>query len=156
MSRQYWLFKSEPDVFSIDDLAARPGQKEPWDGVRNYQARNFMRDQMKKGDLVLFYHSNCETPGVVGVAEITGEARPDPGSWNPDSPYHDPKVKQGEARWLMVEVRFKEKFVRTVSLSTLKSDPKLQDMLVVRRGNRLSITPVTEKEFQHIRQLGQS
>lgn len=154
MARQYWLFKSEPDVFSIDDLASRPEQREPWDGVRNYQARNFMRDQIKKGDLVLFYHSNCEPPGVVGIAEISGEARPDPSSWNPKSPYYDPKVKPGEARWLMVEVQFKEKFSKIVTLDTIKSDPKLKDMLVARRGNRLSITPVTEKEFQHICQLG--
>lgn len=150
---KYWLFKSEPDVFSIEHLKKRPKKTEPWDGVRNYQARNFMRDEMKRGDLGLFYHSNCAEVGVVGVVEITKEAHPDYTSWDKKSKYYDPKSTEENPRWFMVSVTWKETFPRTVSLAELKEDPKLQDMRVVQKGSRLSITPVTKAEFNHICKL---
>ena len=107
---KYWLMKSEPDAFGIDDLAARPGKREHWDGVRNYQARNFMRDDMKKGDKVLFYHSSCAEPGVVGVAKVVKEAYPDPSALNPESKYFDPKSDPDNPRWFMVDIKFVKKF----------------------------------------------
>ena len=154
MGRQYWLFKSEPSEFSIDDLEACPNSEDSWDGVRNYQARNFMRDQMKVGDLGLFYHSNCKDIGVVGTVTISKEAHPDHFAWDAKDKHYDPKSTPDNPRWWMISVKFKERFAKTVSLNTLKEDPELKDMLVVRRGNRLSITPVTEAEFEHICKLG--
>lgn len=145
---KYWLMKSEPDVFGIDDLK-RVG-KEPWDGVRNYQARNFMRDEMKKGDKVLFYHSNCKVPGVTGVAEVSKEAFPDHTSWDKNSKYHDPKSTEEKPRWFMVEVKFVKKFKRTVSLNEMKEMKPLKEMKILQKGNRLSITPVSKKEFDYI------
>ncbi|QYY35673.1 EVE domain-containing protein [Ruficoccus sp. ZRK36] len=153
MARNYWLFKSEPSEFSIDDLKARPRQTEPWDGVRNYQARNFMRDEMKTGDLGLFYHSNTKEVGVVGVCEITGEARPDPTAWEKGHKHFDEKASPENPRWCMVEVTWKETFPRTVTLDEIKEHPQLQDMRVAQRGNRLSITPVAKAEFDLIRKL---
>lgn len=151
---QYWLMKSEPDAFSIGDLE-RVGT-EPWDGIRNYQARNFMRDEMRPGDRILFYHSNCQPPGVVGLAEVASEAYPDPTAFDPKSRYHDPKSDPKNPRWMLVDVRFVEKFPRTVALSELKAVPELADMRILQKGNRLSITPVSRKEFDCIVRLGRS
>ncbi len=153
MARGYWLMKSEPDVFSFDDLKAEPGATAHWDGVRNYQARNFMRDQMKSGDLVLFYHSNCEEPGVVGVAEVVREAYPDHTSWDPGSKYFDPKSTPENPRWFMVDVRWKEAFKRPVTLRQIKQTAELQNMYLVRRA-RLSVQPVAPEEFELIYRLG--
>ncbi|MEM7607502.1 MAG: EVE domain-containing protein, partial [Myxococcota bacterium] len=140
MARAYWLMKSEPDVYSIDDLE-RDGQ-EFWEGVRNYQARNFMR-AMKKGDLALFYHSNSKPSGVVGVAKIVGEAYPDPTQFDKTSPYFDKKPsKDGTPRWDVVDVAFEEKFESILSLSDLKDCDELTTMHVVQKGSRLSVTPV--------------
>jgi len=145
----YWLMKSEPDVFGIDDLAARPGQTEHWDGVRNYQARNFMRE-MKTRDRVFFYHSNAQPPGIVGIAEVAREAYPDFTAWDPESKYFDPKSTPDNPRWFMVDVRFVRKFEHIVTLDELRANPKLTDMPLVRRGNRLSVMPVTTEQWEHI------
>ena len=145
---KYWLMKSEPDVFGIDDL--KKVKKEPWDGVRNYQARNFMRDEMKKGDRVLFYHSNTKVPGVVGIMEVSKEAFPDHTSWDKKSKYYDPKSTEDNPRWFMVEVKYISKFPRTVSLEEMKEMKHLSEMKILQKGNRLSITPVSKKEFDHI------
>lgn len=146
----YWLMKSEPDVFGIDDLE-RKGQ-EHWDGVRNYRARNFMRE-MALGDWVLFYHSNAKPPGLAGLAKVCRLAYPDHTQFDPSSKYHDPKSTPDNPRWDMVDVEFVEKFPRFVSLEMLKSDPDLADMWVVRRGMRLSIQPVERAHFKHVLQL---
>lgn len=146
----YWLVKSEPDEFSIDDLYRRPKRTEHWDGVRNYQARNFMRDGMKKGDEVFFYHSNCETPGIVGIAKVAREAYPDHTAFDPDDPHYDPKSDPDEPRWLMVDVKYVRKLKRTISLAELKDNPRLADMALVRKGNRLSVMPVADAEWQAI------
>jgi predicted RNA-binding protein with PUA-like domain len=146
-SRQYWLMKSEPDVFSIDDLE-RKG-REAWDGVRNFQARNFMRDQMAVGDLVLFYHSNATPPGVAGLARVASAAYPDPSAFDPDSKYYDPDSDPDAPRWWLVDVEFVEKFAEQVSLDALKAAAKkeLAGMLVARRGQRLSVQPVEKDHF---------
>jgi predicted RNA-binding protein with PUA-like domain len=145
---QYWLMKSEPDVFGIDDL--KRVKVEPWDGVRNYQARNMMRDQMRKGDLVFFYHSNCEIPGIVGIMSIAREGYPDHTAWDPESKYHDPKSSPDNPRWFMVDVRYKRKLKRTIPLTALKEHPGLSDMALVRKGNRLSVMPVGPREWELI------
>lgn len=145
---KYWLMKSEPDVFGIDDL--KKVKKEPWDGVRNYQARNFMRDEMTKGDKILFYHSNTKVPGVVGIMEVSKEAFPDHTSWDKKSKYYDPKSTEENPRWFMVEVKYVKKFPRTVSLQEMKEMKPLSEMKILQKGNRLSITPVTKKEFDSI------
>ncbi len=145
----YWLMKTEPSVYGIDDLAAQPDQTDHWDGIRNYQARNFMR-QMKRGDRVFIYHSNVKEPGIVGIAEVVREAYPDFTAWDPQSKYYDPKSTPDNPRWDMVDVRLLERFPRTITLEELKADPELADMKVVQRGNRLSITPVTEAQWQRI------
>ena len=147
---QYWLMKSEPDTFGIDDLMARPKKTEPWDGVRNYQARNMMRDQMQVGDLAFFYHSNCNEPGIVGIMEIVKAGYPDVTAQDPDSKYHDPKATADNPRWYRVDVKFVKKFARTVTLDTLKQQPPLDGMAVLARGNRLSITPVTKQQWDFI------
>jgi len=152
--KSYWLFKSEPNVFSIDDLKKRPKQIEPWNGVRNYQVRNMMRDQIKVGDLAFFYHSSCEPPGIVGIMEIVRGAYPDPTAWDKKSQYYDPKGSPEKPLWLMVDVKFVEKFPCMITLEELKNNSALKEMPVVRRGNRLSITPVTEKEWNVILKLG--
>ena len=136
---QYWLMKSEPDVFSIDDL--KDVRTEPWDGVRNYQARNFMKS-MKKGDLAFFYHSNCKPPGISGVMTVCREAYPDHTSWDSRSKYYDPKSTKENPRWFMVDVKFKKKFKSIISLDTLKEFGELSSMPLVRRGNRLSVMPL--------------
>ena len=146
----YWLMKSEPNTFGIADLEAMPGQTEHWDGIRNYQARNFMRDGMRIGDQAFFYHSNCPTPGIVGIVEVVREAYPDFTALDPESHYHDPKCTGDDNRWSMVDVRLKQVFPRTIALSELKTQDALADMPVIRKGNRLSITPVSPAEWDHI------
>jgi predicted RNA-binding protein with PUA-like domain len=144
----HWLMKSEPDTFSIDDLK-RKG-REAWDGVRNYQARNYMRDGMRKGDKVFFYHSNCAEPGIVGIAEVVTEAYPDPTQFDPKSKYFDPASSRDNPRWMLVEVKFVKKLKRTITLKELQGDPALSDMPLVRKGNRLSVMPVSAAEWRHI------
>ena len=144
----HWLMKSEPDTFSIDDLK-RKGQ-EAWDGVRNYQARNFIRDGMRKGDKVFFYHSNCAEPGIVGIAEVVTEAYPDPTQFDPKSKYFDPGSSRDNPRWMLVEVKFVKKLKRTITLKELQGDPALSEMPLVRKGNRLSVMPVGAAEWRHI------
>jgi predicted RNA-binding protein with PUA-like domain len=145
-----WLMKSEPDVYSIDDLE-RDGT-EPWEGVRNYQARNFMRE-MAVGDLALFYHSNAKPPGVAGICRISREAYPDPTQFDDKSEYYDPKSKKEDPRWSLVEVSFVEKFDKEVALQTLKEDPALEGMRVTQKGSRLSVQPVDKKHFKRVLRL---
>ncbi len=150
----HWLMKSEPSVFSIDALAKAPRRRSPWDGVRNYQVRNMLRDEMKKGDLAFFYHSSCEIPGIFGVARIVKEGYPDPTAFDPTHDHHDPKSDPTTPTWYMVDVEFVEKFARPVTLDKLKANAdKLDDMQILRRGNRLSITPVTTMQWQKIIKL---
>ena len=146
---QYWLMKSEPDECSIDDALAAPGHLAPWTGVRSYQARNIMRDLMRVGDGVLFYHSSCAEPGIAGLAEVASTARPDPTQFDRKSDYYDPKSKRATPRWLMVEVRALRK-TRLVTIAELKAHKALARMWTLRPGNRLSITPVSKTEWQHI------
>ncbi len=144
----YWLMKSEPDAFSINDLA-RVGS-EPWSGVRNYQARNFMRDGMHRDDGVLFYHSSCAEPGIVGIAAVASDAYPDPTQFERKSHYFDPKSSPAEPRWMLVDVAFKRKLARTITLTELKEQPRLEEFALLRRGNRLSILPVTKAQWNSI------
>lgn len=146
---RYWLMKSEPDDVSIDDLAQRPDGTVAWYGVRNYQARNLMRDQMQVGDPVFFYHSSCAEPGIAGIARVASAAYPDATQFDPASPYHDPKAEPGSPRWLNVDVRFVRK-TRLVGLAELRAHPELANMRVLARGNRLSITPVDPAEWRYI------
>lgn len=150
----HWLFKSEPDVFSFADLKARPGGREPWTGVRNYQARNFMRDLMEPGDLILFYHSSCPRPGVAGVARVASRPYPDPTQFDPADEYYDPKATLEKPVWILVDVEWARDFKRFVPLEELRAEPGLADMVILRRGNRLSITPVTPEEFEAVCRLG--
>lgn len=152
---KYWLFKSEPDTFSIDDLASAPKKTEHWDGVRNYQARNMLRGDIKKGDMVLFYHSNCKPPGIAGVAKVVKEGYPDYTAWDSQSKYFDPGSTPDNPRWFMVDIQFVKKFPRYLSLDDLKQERQLQDLLILRKGNRLSVTPVTEKQFKVISKLAE-
>lgn len=152
----YWLMKSEPGEFSLDDLAARPGQTEPWDGVRNYQARNMLRDGMKLGDGVLFYHSNCAVPGIVGIARIVREAYPDPTALQAGHPHHDPASTADNPRWYMVDVQFVRKLRRTISLAELKAKPELDGLALLRKGNRLSVMPVEPGVWEFILSLEQA
>ncbi len=147
---KYWLMKSEPDVYGIDHLRAEKRKIDYWDGIRNYQARNFMRDEMKKGDLAFFYHSNCEEPAIVGVMEIVREGYPDHTAFLSNEKYFDAKSDPDNPRWFMVDVRFKRKFKSPVTLKALKEEKALAQMRLVQRGNRLSILPVTAKEWKHI------
>lgn len=146
--------KSEPDVFSFEDLKARPQQTEPWDGVRNYQARNYMRDAMQLGDLILFYHSNTKPPGVAGIAEVASAPYPDPTAFDPKSKYFDIKSDPDNPRWVLVDVKYKADLKQLVSLEAMKALPELSEMRALQRGNRLSITPVTEAEFRAIERAG--
>jgi predicted RNA-binding protein with PUA-like domain len=148
----HWLMKSEPDEVSVDDALAAPGATVPWTGVRNYQARNFMRDAMRIDDGVLFYHSSCAEPGIVGIARVASAAYPDPTQFDPKSPYHDPASKREAPRWLLVDVQVLRK-TRNLTLPELRADPQLQDLLVLKKGNRLSITPVDAKHWRHIVRL---
>ena len=143
----YWLMKSEPDEFSIDDLARK--KTEPWSGVRNYQARNFMRE-MRKGDGVFFYHSSCDEPGVVGIAEVATEAHPDPTQFDPKSDYFDAKSTRGEPRWSLVDVKFKRRLKRVIGLTELKERKELQGLALIRPGNRLSVLPVSKAQWDFI------
>jgi predicted RNA-binding protein with PUA-like domain len=144
----HWLMKSEPDAFSIDDLKRR--KQEAWDGVRNYQARNFMRDGMRPGDKVFFYHSNCAVPGIVGLAEVATDAYPDPSQFDPKSKYFDPGSSRDNPRWMLVDVKFVKKLKRTISLDEMKNDPALADMPLLRKGNRLSVMPVDAAHWKYI------
>lgn len=146
----YWLLKSEPDAYSIDDLMVAPKKTEHWDGIRNYQARNFMRDDMKINDQAFFYHSSCDEPGIVGIVEVVREAYPDYTALEQKSKYYDPKSSPENNRWVMVDVKFKEKFSRIITLKELKENKRLSDMRLVQKGNRLSIMPVTQKEWVSI------
>jgi predicted RNA-binding protein with PUA-like domain len=148
----FWLMKSEPAECSIDDLAAAPKQTLPWIGVRNYQARNFMRDGMHAGDVVLFYHSSCAAPGIAGIAEIVGNLQPDRTQFDPLSPYHDPKSSTNAPRWLQVDVRFVRK-TPLITLKQLRLDARLTTMRLLAPGSRLSITPVTLAEYGRILEL---
>ncbi len=147
-AKKYWLMKSEPNAYSIDDLE-RDG-KTYWDGVRNYQARNFMRDEMKIGDRVIFYHSNTEPPAAVGIAEVVKESYPDFSAFDPKDKHFDPKSKEEKPTWYMVDIKFVKKFKKIVPLQEMKQNPKLQDMKLVQRGNRLSVMPITKEEFNEI------
>ena len=149
----YWLMKSEPDVYGIDNLAAEPDGVEHWDGIRNYQVRNLFRDQFQPGDLAFFYHSNTKVPGIVGVMEVVSGAYPDHTAFDPDEKYYDPKSDPDNPRWLMVDVRYVRHLDRLISLAELKADPALADMRLVQRGNRLSVMPVTEAQWQHILEM---
>jgi len=146
----YWLMKSEPDTFGINDLYNKPNQTEHWDGVRNYQARNMMRDEMKLGDLVFFYHSNCEMPGIAGIMEIVKESYPDFSAFDPDDKHFDPKSDPASPRWMMVDVKYVRSLSRIISLKELKEQEPLADLALVRRGNRLSIMPVTKEQWEFI------
>lgn len=153
MGKKYWLVKSEPGAYSIDDLVR--DKKTHWDGVRNYQARNFMRDSMKKGDHVLFYHSNADPTAVVGVCEVVKEGYPDFTAFDPEEKHFDPKSNNENPTWMMVDIKLIKKFKRPVSLKEIKENPKLQDMRLVQRGNRLSVMPVEKNELDLIVKLGE-
>jgi predicted RNA-binding protein with PUA-like domain len=147
--RQYWLLKSEPESFSFDDLMSAPNQTSHWDGVRNYQARNFMRDEMKKGDLAFFYHSGDE-PGIVGIVEIVREGYPDHTAVDPKDAHYDPKSKGGESPWSMVDVRAIERLPRPITLSEMRTKPELEGMPLLQKGNRLSVQKVGAAEWNAV------
>jgi predicted RNA-binding protein with PUA-like domain len=144
----YWLMKTEPDTFSIDDLKRK--KREAWDGVRNYQARNFMRDDMRVGDGVFFYHSNCAEPGIAGLAEVATDAYPDPSQFDPKSKYFDPGSSRDNPRWMLVDVTFVKKLKRVITLDELKNHKALTDMRLLRKGNRLSVMPVEAADWKYI------
>ena len=146
----FWLMKSEPEEFSIDTLRASPRGTSGWDGVRNYQARNMLRDQMKKGDQVFFYHSNCEVPGIVGIARVVREAYPDPTAFDPGNRHYDPKSDPRNPRWFQVDLKYVRRLKRTIALAELREQPVLAGLALVRRGNRLSVMPVSEAEWEYI------
>jgi len=150
MAIRYWLLKSEPESFSIDDLQRAPKQTTFWNGVRNYQARNLLRDEIKVGDGVIFYHSNADPAAAVGLAEVVRAGYPDDTQFDPKSDYYDPDAKADDPRWFMVDIKFKEKFVRPLSLEVLRTIPALTDMVLLRRGSRLSVQPVTAAEWKAI------
>ena len=147
---RHWLFKSEPDVFSLQDLKNCSQQTEPWDGVRNYQARNLMRDEMRIGDRGFFYHSRQQEPAIVGTVQIVREAYPDPSAWDPTSKYFDEKSSPENPRWVMVDVQFESELARPVTLRELRELPGLEQMFLLRKGMRLSVQPVTSEEFEII------
>jgi predicted RNA-binding protein with PUA-like domain len=147
---KYWLLKSDPASFSIDDLRKLPNQTTPWSGIRNYQERDFIRDQMSVGDLVFFYHSSCNPPGIVGMAEVVSPAYPDPSAFDPKSKGWDAKSSPEDPIWYQVDVRFKEKFKDLHSLELLKRYSELKSMALLQKGNRLSVQPVSEQEWQFI------
>ncbi len=151
----YWLLKSEPTCFSIDDLQKAENQQTYWDGVRNYQARNFLKS-MQLGDQVFFYHSNCPVPGIIGVAEVVQEAYPDFTALDPESEHPDPKSTVENPRWFMVDIRFQKKFPAIISLEKLKSCPELEELQLLRRGNRLSVLPIPRAQWNFIMSLTQS
>jgi predicted RNA-binding protein with PUA-like domain len=149
----YWLFKSEPDAFSIDDLAAMKGKRDHWDGIRNYQARNIMRDQMKKGDLGFFYHSSCKVPGIVGTVEVVKEAYPDHTAFDKSEKYYDAKSDPANPRWFMVDVKLKQKFEAIIPLTDLREITALKEMVLLQKGSRLSVQPVRSKEWKAITKI---
>lgn len=151
MAKRYWLLKSEPTSYSIDHL--KKDKSTLWEGVRNYQARNFMTQEMKVGDEVLFYHSNAEPPGVAGIAEVSGVAEPDPTQFDPSDSHFDPKSTPESPIWLCVRVKFRQKFDRLVALPELREHKELQNMMLLRKGSRLSVQPVADKEFQFVTKL---
>ena len=153
---RYWLFKSEPSAYSFNDLLNEQDQTAEWDGVRNYQARNFMRDDMKVGDKVLFYHSSAKPTAVVGTARIVKEAYPDATAWDPNDKHYDPKSSPGETVWMVVEIQAEAPLSKPVTLADVKANPKLKDMLLIRKGQRLSIQPVTRDEYDEILAMGNS
>ncbi len=150
--KQYWLMKSEPDDVSIDDALAAPGQTVPWTGVRNFQARNFMKNDMRVGDGVLFYHSSCPQPGIAGIAEVASGPYPDPSQFDPKSPYYDATSRKEAPKWSLVDVKALRK-TRLLGLPEMRENPALAEMLVLRKGNRLSITPVDAKHWKAIEKL---
>jgi predicted RNA-binding protein with PUA-like domain len=147
---QYWLMKSEPDVFSIDDLAQKPNQTERWDGVRNFQVRNWLRDAIKSGDQAFFYHSSCAIPAIVGIMQITSNGYPDPTAFDTKSPYYDPKSSTTKPIWYCIDVCFIRKFKQPITLPQLKQTPHLQHLKLLQKGNRLSILPLAAEEWQAI------
>ena len=147
----YWLMKSEPDAYGIDDL--QRDKREPWDGIRNYQARNMMRDDMKVGDKAFFYHSNCKEPGIVGIMKVVSKPYPDPTQFDPDSTYYDSKSNPEDPRWILVDVGFVRKTKRNITLAEIKAHPGLEDMILTRRGNRLSVMPVGKEHWDIILSL---
>lgn len=151
MTKKYWLMKSEPDVFSFDDLKKK--KTEPWTGVRNYQARNFMRDDMRPGDLIFFYHSSCEVPGIAGIASVASTPYPDPTQFDKKSEYFDPKATKESPRWFLVDVKFEKDLPRLMPLEELKKEESLSEMRLLQKGNRLSILPVTPEEYEFILKL---
>lgn len=153
-ARRHWLVKSEPETFSFDDLLAKPGRTTGWDGVRNFQARNFMRDEMKQGDLVFFYHSSADPTAIVGVAEVVREGYPDPTALDPKDPHHDPKSKPESPSWYMVDVRAVEPLKRPLTLTELRSVKGLEKMVLLQKGSRLSVQPVSPSEWEIIYKLG--
>lgn len=149
MSPRYWLMKSEPSECSVESVLARPDRRIPWFGIRNYQARNFMRDDMQVGDIVFFYHSSCPQPGIAGLARVAGPALPDETQFDPNDPYYDPKSTRDNPRWVCVDIEV-TKQLPVVGISQLRQHQALSSMRILQRGNRLSITPITEAEFQYI------
>ena len=151
----YWLMKSEPDVFGIDHLAKAKNQTSAWDGVRNFQARNFLKNEMKVGDLAFFYHSSCDVPGIAGTMKVVREGYPDKTAFDPKNDHYDPDSNPEKPRWYVIDVRFEKKFDRIISLEELRTHAqgKLKDMVVLKRGNRLSITPVMKSEWDFITSL---
>ena len=152
--KHYWLIKSDPETLSFDEVKARPNSTVDWNGVRNYQARNFMRDELKKGDQVLFYHSQCKDTGVVGLAEVVRESYPDHTAWDKKHRYYDPKTDKKNPTWYMVDLKWKKVFKQTVTLAEMKATPALKEMRVVQRGQRLSVQPVTKKDFDRVCKMG--
>jgi predicted RNA-binding protein with PUA-like domain len=149
----HWLFKSEPTTFSIDDLISRPNQTEPWNGVRNYKVRNMLRDEIKKGDLAFFYHSSCTPPGIVGIMKVVSNGYPDPTAFDKKSEYFDKTSSPENPRWYLVDVKFIKKFPRIIALDEIKNHPVLKKMIIAQKGNRLSITKVSDEEWQAVNKL---
>ena len=155
MAVQYWLMKTEPTTYSIDDLASEPKKTTCWEGVRNYQARNLLRDDIKKGDRVLFYHSACKEPAVVGTAVVARSGYPDNHAFDPDSKYYDEKSDPENPRWYMVDIKLDKKFRRPVTLAELREEPSLKQMMLLQKGSRLSVQPVKKKDFDKILKLAE-
>lgn len=154
--KNYWLMKSEPSVFSIEDLEKAPKKTTFWDGVRNYQARNYMRDSMKLGDLMLYYHSNAEPSGIAGIAEIVKEGYPDSTAFDPNDDHYDPKSDSKSPTWMMVDVRHVETFKNLLPLEELRKNPALKDMVLLQKGSRLSVQPVTESQWKAVLKMAKS